>query len=140
MNENHRQALVVKFRHIDDLLNQVRQILVPDSASLFTNYTADASPEQHKIIEDHLLKLRETMNRIMTELNLPPPSPVCGALWAVQIRTNDAKLALAGLEAKQMIGYGPLSEQDIKVFGEISAELGVTLEQLELYLASEPAN
>jgi len=136
MNENHQRRLVVTFGHVDNLLGEAGHILVAaDSSSPFVQYTQDATPVQRKVIDDYIRRVREAMGRVMTDLNLPRPAPVCGALWAAQARVSSAQIAVAEIRPKDMLGYGPLSDADIKALDNIVAELGAALEGLMSYLA-----
>jgi hypothetical protein len=136
MNENHQRRLVGTFGHIDNLLGEARHILVAaDATSPFAKYTQDASPVQRKVIDDYIGRVREAMTRVMTDLNLPRPAPVCGALWAAQACITSAQIAVAEMRPKHMLGYGPLSDADIKAIDDIVAELGAALERLMSYLA-----
>lgn len=135
MNENHQRHLLASFRQIDDLLGEAGHIMdATGSASLFTEYTQDASPVQRKVIANYMRRVREAMSRIMTELNLSRPAPSSGALWAVQTHVMFAQIAVNEMEAKRMMSYGKLSDADIKAIDDIVAELYAALERLMSYL------
>ncbi len=136
MNENHQHRLVGTLGHIDNLLGDARHILVAaDATSPFAKYTQDASPVQRKVIDDYIGRLREAMSRVMTDLNLPRPAPVCGALWAAQACITSAQIAVAEMRPKHMLGYGPLSDADTKAIDDIAAELNAALARVMSYLA-----
>ncbi|HUW00407.1 MAG TPA: dynamin family protein [Gallionella sp.] len=135
MNDNHKRHLVAAFQHIDELLGEANHILVAaDSASPFTEYTQDASPVQRKVIDDYIRRVRKVISRIMTDLNLPRPKPASGALWAAQTHVMFAQIAVNEMESKRMVGYGTLSDVDIKIIDDIVAELYAALEQFMSYL------
>jgi hypothetical protein len=128
MNENHQRRLVATFRHVDKLLGEAGHILgAADSASPFAECTPDASPAQRQVIDDYIARVREVMIRVMTDLNLPRPAPVCGALWAAQARIGSAQIAVAEIRPKNMLGYGPLSDADAKAINDLVAELNAAL-------------
>lgn len=136
MNYNHQRHLVVTFRYIDNLLTEAGHILAAaDSASPFAEYSQDASPVQRKVINDYIWRVRAAMGRAMTDLNLPRPAPHTGALWAVQTHVSFSQIAVAKMEPKRMLGYGALSEADIKAIDASVAELSATLARLMSYLA-----
>jgi GTP-binding protein EngB required for normal cell division len=136
MNYNHQRRLVGTFRYIDELLGEAGNILaMADSASPFALYTQDSSVVQRKVIEDYSRSIGQATARIMTDLNLPRPAPVCGALWAAQTRVVSARIAVAEIRPGAMRGYGPLSEVDIERIDGIVAELDAALERLMSYLA-----
>ena len=135
MNDNHQRHLLATFRRIDDLLDKSGHILdAADSASLFSEYRQDASPLQRKVIADLIRHVRETMNRIMTELNLSRPMASTGSLWAVQTHVMFAEIAINEMEAKRMLSYGPLPDADTRLIDGIVAELYAALERLMSYL------
>lgn len=135
MNENHQRHLLASFRRIDDLLGVAGHILdAADSASLFTEYTQDASPVQRKVIDDYIRQVREAISRIMTDLNLSRPRQSSGAIWAAQTHVMFAQIAVNEMESKRMMSYGALSDADIKVIDNIVAELYAALERLMSYL------
>ncbi len=135
MNENHQRHLLATFRQIDDLLGKVCLILgAADSASLFTEFTQDASPVQRQVIADYIRRVREVMSRTMTEMHLSRPLPSTGGLWAAQTHVMFAQIAVNEMEAKRMMSYGPLSDADTEKIDNIVAELYAALERLMSYL------
>ena len=136
MNENHRRRLVATFSHVDSLLGETGHILaVADSASPFVQYTQDASPVQRKVIDDYVRRVREVMTRVMTDLDLPRPAPMCGVLWAAQARIPFAQIAVAEIRPKHVLRYGPLCDADIKAIDGIVAQLNAALARVMSYLA-----
>jgi GTP-binding protein EngB required for normal cell division len=136
MNENHQRRLVATFRYIDNVLGETGYILAAaDASSPFAQYTQDASPVQRKVIDDYIRRVREVIGRVMTDLNLPRPAPVCGTLWAAQASITSAKIAVAEMRPKHMLGYGELIDADIRAITDIVAELDAALERLMSYVA-----
>jgi hypothetical protein len=135
MNDNHQRHLLASFHQIDDLLGKVSLILgAADSTSLFTEFTQDASPVQRQVIADYIRRVREVMSRTMTEMHLSRPLPSTGGLWAAQTQVMFAQIAVNEMEAKRMMGYGPLSDADKEKIDNIVAELYAALERLMSYL------
>jgi len=139
MNESHERHLIVTFRHIDGLLSEAEQILATaGSASPFAEYTQDSTPVQRKVLHDYIERVRQAMNRALTDLRLPRPAPVCGAMWAAGGRFSFTQIAVAEMEPQCLRGYGALSEEDVKAINEIVAELNATLERLIAYWNKGP--
>lgn len=135
MNDNHKRHLISVFGHIDDLLDEAEHILTTaDSDTPFAKYTQDASPVQRKVIGDYIQHVREAIGRAMKDLNLSWPAPISGSLWAAQTNVTFAHISVVKIEPKHMIGYGALSDKDIKLIGDIVAELNAALERLMSYL------
>ncbi len=139
MNENHERSLLTTFRHINNLLSEAEHILATGgSTSPFAEYTQDSTPVQRKVLHDYIERVRQAMNRALTDLRLSRPAPVCGAMWAAGGRFTFAQIAVAEMEPQRMRGYGALSEEDVKAVNEVVAELNATLERLIAYWNKGP--
>lgn len=103
MNENHQRHLLSTFQYVDNLLAEAEQILASaSSASPFQEHSQDSMPIQHKVTHDHILRVREAMRRILSELKIPLKPPVSGVLWAVRGRVAFAGIAIAEVEPERM--------------------------------------
>jgi len=136
MNENHQRHLLATFQYVDNLLSEADRILVSaGSSSTFQEYSQDSTPVQRKVTHDYILRVRETMRRILDELKIPPKPPVSGALWAARNHTAFADIAVTEIEPEHMLGYGKLSNEDQRMLDRIVAELNSVLNRLNAYLA-----
>ena len=139
MNENHARNLLTTFRHIDKLLSEAEHIMATaGGSSPFAEYTQDSTPVQRKVVHDYIERVREALDRAMTDLELPRPAPVCGAMWAVSGQVTFTQIAVAEMEPQRMRGYGPLSEEDGKRINRAVAELNAALGRLVAYLNKGP--
>lgn len=135
MNANHQRHLIATFRYIDRLLGEAGDILEnADSGSPFADHTQDASPVQREVILDHLRRIRAVVDRLMRELGLPRPAPMCGALQAATTRVRFAEIALHDLHPAEMRGSGPLTDEDVEHLDAAGAELKAALDRLTRYL------
>lgn len=140
MNENHQRHLLATFRHMDHLLSEAeRALAAAGSASPFAEHTQDSTPVQRKVIHDYIERVRAALVRAMTELKLPRPAPVCGALWAARGHVAFARIAVAEIEPGRMTGYGELSDADRQALERVVAELNAALDRLAAYLDQGPA-
>ena len=136
LNENHQRHLLSTFQYVDNLLSEADHILASaDSPSPFQEYTQDSTPVQRKVTHDYILRVREAMRRVLSELGIPPKPPVSGALWAARNHLAFAGIAIAEIEPEHMLGYGKLSAEDQQTFDRIVAELNSVLNRLNAYLA-----
>ncbi|HTV75701.1 MAG TPA: dynamin family protein, partial [Candidatus Baltobacteraceae bacterium] len=120
----------------DNLLSEADHILASaGSPSPFQEYSQDSTPVQRKVTHDYILRVRETMRRILEDLELPPKPPVSGALWAARNHTAFAGIAVTEIEPEHMLGYGKLSDEDRQTLDRIVAELNSVLNRLNAYLA-----
>lgn len=135
MNANHHRYLTASLRYIDRLLGEAQQILASaDSGSPFVEHTQDASPVERQVVEAHIRRVREIMERFMTDLDLPRPEPVCGTLWAATTRVNFAEIALHDLRPARLRGSGSLTDEDAERLDAATAELKAALDRLVRYL------
>ena len=130
MNDNHQRRLLATFQHVDNLLAEVEQILA-GSPSPFQEYAPDATQLQRRETHESVLRLRETMRRILPDLDIPLNPPVCGALWAARSHLAFARVAAMELGARRMRAYGTVSPAGEKLFDPISSELQERIRSLE---------
>ena len=100
------------FQYIDKLLSEAEHTMA-DAGSLspFRRHSDDTTPIQRKVTHDYILRIREAMRRVMEELNIPPPEPHSGAVWAAAINLMFCSISLNELTPKRMRAYGPLSPE-----------------------------
>ena len=60
---------------------------------------------------------------VMDELNIPPPEPHSGAVWASAINLMYCSISLNELTPERMRAYGPLSDEAAHKLDGIRAEL-----------------
>ena len=136
MNENHQRHLLVTFQHVDNLLSEAERILISaGSPSPFQEYSQDSTPVQRKVTHDYIVRVRETMRRMLEELEIPLKRPISGAIWAARSHLSFASIAIADIEPGQMEGYGKISDADRQAMNKIVAELNSILNRLAAYLA-----
>jgi GTP-binding protein EngB required for normal cell division len=136
MIENHQRHLLSTFQHVDNLLSEAERILISSgSPSPFQEYSPDSTPVQRKVTHDYIVRVRETMRRILEELEIPLKPPICGAIWAARSHLSFASISIAEIEPEPMKGYGKLSSEDEQLLNKIVAELNSVLNRLGTYLA-----
>ncbi len=124
------------FHHVDHLLSETERILASThSPSPFQEYTQDSTPAQRKVTHDYVLRVRDSMRRILDELKIPPKPLISSALWAARNHLAFAGIAIVEIEPKYMKGYGELSEADKQMLNRITAELNELLGGLDNCLA-----
>jgi GTP-binding protein EngB required for normal cell division len=135
-NENHQRHLRTTFQYIDGLLSETEAIMASaDSASPFQHYAPDSTPLQRKVTHDYIARIRESMRRVLAELEIPLPAPHCGALWGARTQLMGVSVNLAELAARYMRGYGALTEDAGSKLDQIRSELEALVARLQNYLA-----
>ena len=84
----------------------------------------------------YVIRVRDTMRRILDELKIPLNRQTSGAIWAAQNHLDFSRLAILEIDSKYMKGYRELSDVEKKTFDKNSTELREPLERLGNYLAN----
>jgi GTP-binding protein EngB required for normal cell division len=136
MNENQQRHLLSTFQYVDNLLSEAERIMASaGAASPFQEYSQDTTPIQRKVTHDYVIRVRETMRRILEELKISRRPPVSGALWAARGHLGFTSIAIAEIEPEHMRGYGKLADEDARAMERIVAELNSELNRIRDYLA-----
>lgn len=140
MNDNHRRHLFHTVQHMDELLSEAEQIMATaGSDSPFQKYSQDTTPVQRRVAHDYISRVRQVFHRILEDLKIPPAQPMCGTLWAARCQVDFAVIDVAEMDAKHMLGYGGLSDEDTRTLERIGAELNGELNRISSFLAAGPA-
>jgi GTPase Era involved in 16S rRNA processing len=133
--EHHQRHVRTTFQYIDKLLSEAEQTMVDaGSPSPFRRHSDDTTPIQRKVTHDYIVRIREAMRRVMEELNIPPPEPHSGAVWAAAINLLYCSISLHELTPGRMSAYGPLSPEAADRLDGIRAELDELVAKLRSYL------
>lgn len=134
-SEHHQRHVRTTFQYIDKLLSEAEHTMVDaGSPSPFRRHSDDTTPIQRKVTHDYILRIRESMGRVMEELNIPPPEPHSGAVWASAINLMYCSISLNELTPERMRAYGPLSEEAANKLDGIRAELDGLVAKLRSFL------
>jgi GTP-binding protein EngB required for normal cell division len=134
-SEHHQRHVRTTFQYIDKLLSEAEHTMI-DAGSLspFRRHSDDTTPIQRKVTHDYIVRIREAMGRVMEELNIPPPEPHSGAVWAAAINLMYCSISLNELTPERIRAYGPLSPEAADRLDAIRAELDGLVAKLRSYL------
>jgi hypothetical protein len=134
-SEHHQRHVRTTFQYIDKLLLETEHTITDaGSPSPFKRHTDDTTPIQRKVTHDYISRIREQMRRVMEELNISPPEPHSGAVWAAAINLMYCSISLNELTPQRMLAYGPLSGEVAQTLDGIRAELDGLIAKLRTYL------
>src|SRR5438094_5586887 len=134
-SEHHQRHVRTTFQYIDKLLSEPEHTMADaGSPSPFRMHSDDTTPVQRKVTHDYILRIREAMRRLMEELNIPPPEPHSGAVWAAAINLMYCSISLNELTPERMRAYGPLAPEAADRLDGIRAELDGLVAKLRTYL------
>ena len=75
LNANHERRLTVTCRYIDKLLTDMETTLhSSDSKLAFPHYVSDLSPQQRRVVEDYIRRIRAQLIRVLDGQNIERPS------------------------------------------------------------------
>ena len=133
MNPSHRHHLLSTLRHVDELLAEMSVIARGASANaLFKRYVSDLTPVRVKALEDAIERTRALVGRGVTQFELAVTEPVCTASWAAQSRVSSAYISVAEIDPRRMVGYGPLSQDDVAALERFAAQMSRALFDVRL--------
>jgi small GTP-binding protein len=134
-SEHHQRHVRTTFQYIDKLLSEAEHTMADaGSKSPFQRHSDDTTPIQRKVTHDYISRIREAMRRVMEELDIPPPEPHSGAVWAAAINLMYCSISLNELTPERMRAYGPLSPEAADRLDGIRAELDGLVAKLRNYL------
>jgi GTP-binding protein EngB required for normal cell division len=134
-SEHHQRHVRTTFQYIDKLLLEAEHTLADaGSPSPFRRHSDDTTPIQGKVTHDYILRIREAMRRVMEELDIAPPEPHSGAVWAAAINLMYCSISLNELTPERMRAYGSLSTQAADRLDRIRAELDGLVAKLRGFL------
>ena len=134
-SEHHQRHVRTTFQYIDKLISEAEHTMADASSpSPFQRHSDDTTPVQRKVTHDYISRIREAMRRVMEELNIPPPEPHSGAVWAAAINLMYCSISLNELTPERMRAYGPLSPEAAGRLDGIRAELDGLVAKLRNYL------
>ena len=140
-SEHHQRHVRTTFQYLDKLLSEAEHTMTDaGSPSPFRRHSDDTTPIQRKVTHDYIVRIREAMRRVMEELNIPPPEPHSGAVWAAAINLMYCSISLNELTPERMRAYGPLSPEAADTLDAIRAELDGLVAKLRSYLGKGAAS
>ena len=108
-SEHHQRHVRTTFQYIDKLLLEAEHTMADaGSPSPFRRHSDDTTPIQRKVTHDYIVRIREAMRRVMEELDIAPPEPHSGAVWAAAINLMYLLNLANELTPERMRAYGPL--------------------------------
>lgn len=132
---NHQTRLLTTFKYVDEVLTQAVSRLESESASPFSEYTADAGPAERQAAYEHLQRVRAVMRGFLDRHQIAIPSPSLSALWAVSTACRYAAISVEELRGRYMKAYGGVSPAAGDELERLVAELTDALRQMNSSLA-----
>ena len=132
---NHQIRLLTTFKEVDEVIVEALSRLESASDSPFTEYVADAGPDEQKVLTEYLDQLRAVMHGFLDRHQIPVPRASTSALRAAATAVHHAGVSVEELQARYLRAYGPLSPAAAEELDRIVTELTDVLKKMSGYLA-----
>lgn len=122
---NHRQHLLVAFKHLDEALDEVLQRLgAPAGVPLFERSRDDVDPAARDRAASAIDDVRGEMRRFMARHGLEPKRADLGATHIARSRLDLAMVAASELGPRHLRGYGELDDAEMHELTSFATTLG----------------
>ena len=135
LNEFQARRLQVTCRYIDKLLGDIESLLnFSASRTAFPRYSADVLPEQRRVIEEYVARLRAQLVRVLDAQGVDREQVPIPASHAIAVALGAIDIELEELMPEHMRGYGDLPEAAAKELNGIVGQLRGLTAELDGYL------
>jgi leucyl aminopeptidase (aminopeptidase T) len=132
---NHRQHLLVAFRHLDAMLEEVlARIGAAPGTPLFQSHRDDADARMRESAQQAVTNAREAMRAFMTKHGLEVTPPDFSATHAAHAMLALMQVGAMELDGHHLRGYGELSADELDELDELSHRLRERLGELDRVL------
>ncbi len=100
----------------------------------FSQYVADLSPTEARVVRDYFGRLRATMLASLRENDIPLDIRRTGLRWGLQVGMTTLSVAVAELSPQNLRGYGPLSSAGEATALKIQQELRRLIDRAAVYV------
>ncbi len=136
LNSNHERRLSVTCRHIDKLLGEMESALnVSASRLAFPQYALDLGPEQGRIIEDYIGRIRAQLVQVLDRQDIARPPADVPVSRTLLSHLTFVDIAAEELRPRYMRGYGEISPAAAEELDKIATDLQKLIRQFHHYLA-----
>lgn len=135
LNSNHERRLTVTCRYIDKLLADMETTLHSSESKLaFPHYVSDLSPQQRRVIEDYIRRIRAQLIRVLDGQNIERPSADIPESRSLHASLTFIDIAAEELKPEYMRGYGEIPPAAAVELNGIAGELKGLVRQLDQFL------
>ena len=124
LNENHQRHLRVTCEYMDKLLAEAEGILRADvSESPFPRYITQISPENRRVIEEYIARMRAQFVRILDALGISRDAVAIQDAHAIYVLLNSIEIAIDDLRPRNMRGFGEVPPEVARELDGIADDL-----------------
>ena len=135
LDERRKRSLLLKLRHLDELLFEVDRLAEGKGSSspLSDRYT-ELEPEKKEAVQRYIVRLRETMCRILEEKGIPIDVPSFETIHSINTSLIFMDISIEEIRPKYMRGYGELTREAADELDVVATELQGLLKQMQAVL------
>jgi hypothetical protein len=138
LNEPQQRRLVITCKYIDNLLSDIEHALhSARSPSPFPRYVIDVTPEQARVIEDHIGRLRAQLLRTLDWQHLKPEPPEIPVTRSITTDLAFVEIAIEELKPRHLRGCGAVPEDAVDELNKVIHDLLSQVKGMESYLRRE---
>ncbi|MGA3011502.1 MAG: hypothetical protein ABSD72_14690 [Terracidiphilus sp.] len=138
LNEPQQRRLVITCKYIDNLLTEIEQALhSATSPSPFPRYIVDVTPEQARVLEDHISRLRAQLLHTLDWQHLKPEPPDIPVTRSITTDLAFVEIAIEELKPRHLRGCGAVPEDAVDELNKVIHELLSLVKGLDSYLRKE---
>lgn len=138
---NHRQHLLVAFRHFDEMLSQIlARIGVAPGAPLFQSFLDDSDDATRERAQAAVAELREEVRSFMAAHDLKAGAPEVTALHAAHAMLALVMVSATELGGRYLRGYGEVSPEECAELDALSVSLRERLAALDAALSADASS
>jgi hypothetical protein len=138
LNEPQQRRLVITCKYIDNLLSDIEHALhSARSPSPFPRYVIDVTPEQARVIEDHIGRLRAQLLRTLDWQHLKPELPEIPVTRSITTDLAFVEIAIEELKPRHLRGCGAVPEDAVDELNKVIHDLLSQVKGMESYLRRE---
>ena len=135
LNANHERRLTVTCRYIDKLLADMETTLHSSESKLaFPHFVSDLSPQQRRVVEDYIRRIRAQLIRVLEGQNIERPSTDIPESRSLHAALTFIDIAAEELKPEYMRGYGEIPPAAATELNGIAGELKGLVKQLDQFL------
>lgn len=135
LNANHRRRLTVTCQYIDKLLADIESTLqTSESQMAFPRHVPDLSPQQRRVAEDYIRRIRAQLIRVLDGQNIDRPPADIPESRSLHANLTFVDIAAEELKPEYMRGYGEIPSESAVELNGIAGELKALVQELDHFL------
>ncbi len=138
LNDAQQRHLSISCQHIDRRLCEAGEILrETESPSPFPRHIPDVTPEQARVIADHMQRIREQLLLALAWEGLKPEPAEIPASHALIVMMAFIDITIEEMKPGPMRGCGAVSEEAAAGLNNVVRDLRAVTQGMEQYIRQE---